>query len=259
MLRLATWILIASAGAAGCVVGAPHGFSKGDSWTLPLVSPLDDGVLLTPVYINGSGPYLFMIDPDSPMSSIDEGIVSELDLYNGLGPEQINENDDSIPVRQAEVRNLSVGNLTVSNRRVRVHKTGAFWSSGRRVRGLLGRNVIADSLVFAVDRDRGVAYLATQGHLDPPAGATAIHYKNLTCRHCTPGRSDTSIEPSEVIRRLVSVRLNERYPVTMHLDIGARMSMLRPEKLRELGMPRLPIRATLVDELGTRRWPRFSK
>ena len=47
--------------AAGCSVGTPPGFSGGDHWTLPLVGPLEDGILVTPVSVHGHGPYLFEI------------------------------------------------------------------------------------------------------------------------------------------------------------------------------------------------------
>ena len=35
----------------GCAVGAPPGFSDGDLWTFPLVAPLEDDLLLVPVYV----------------------------------------------------------------------------------------------------------------------------------------------------------------------------------------------------------------
>src|SRR4051812_1080712 len=38
---------------AGCTVGAPPGFSGGDRWTFPLVGPLEDGLLVTPVSVHG--------------------------------------------------------------------------------------------------------------------------------------------------------------------------------------------------------------
>ena len=55
-----------------CAVGAPPGFSDGDLWTFPLVAPLEDDLVLVPVYVGArKQPVLFMIDPDSRTSSID--------------------------------------------------------------------------------------------------------------------------------------------------------------------------------------------
>ncbi len=60
----------------GCAVGAPPGFGAGESWAIPLVAPLEDDLLLVPVYIQQlSDPVLFMIDPDSAVSSLDNGLV----------------------------------------------------------------------------------------------------------------------------------------------------------------------------------------
>src|SRR5207237_1156911 len=80
---LALALALALGGA--CTVGAPPGFSSGDHWAFPLVGPLEDGVLLVPVTINGKGPYLFLLDPDAPLTSIDEALAAGLDLYGGTG------------------------------------------------------------------------------------------------------------------------------------------------------------------------------
>ena len=225
-----------------CAMGAPPGFSAGDSWTVPIVAPLENGPILVPVRINGAGPYLFMLDPDSSVSSVDTAIVSELDLYNRFGGQAVSEADKLVNVRGAEVRTIGVGNLTVSNRRVRVHDVGAFMVNGRLVRGLLGRDVIADSLVLAIDRDRGMMHLATQGHLEPPAGADAISYYHER----GPGMKVPS-------RRVAKATMNRTIPLRMHLDLGAPMSMLWPKKIDEAKLPRIAMRGTIIDELGQRQ------
>ena len=152
-------------GSTSCVVGAPPGFGDGDVWTLPLVAPLEDDVLLTPVSINDKGPYLFLIAPDSNVSTHDSALVSELDLYSAYGPEETTEADNRVPTFYAEVPKMEAGNLVVRSHKWRVHKVGTYWVGGRRVRGVLGRDIIADSLIFAVDRDAGIAQLAQQGKI----------------------------------------------------------------------------------------------
>src|SRR5687768_3332486 len=75
---------------AGCAVGAPPGFSDGDLWTFPLVAPLEDDLLLVPVYVaDKKEPMLFMIDPDSAVSTIDSALQSELKPYATEGPEEL--------------------------------------------------------------------------------------------------------------------------------------------------------------------------
>jgi hypothetical protein len=204
-------------------------------WSAPLVGPLENGALVVPVAINGKGPYLFMIDPDSPVSSVDSALVSELDLYVTAGEKIEDETDTRRQVGLAEVRTIKVGDLTVKNRPVRIHTTGTFWFGGRRIRGLLGRDVLADSLVLQVDRDRGMLFLATQGHLDPPVNAVALKGRHYFKRF------------------IVKAKLNRDHNLSLHLDLGAPWTMLWESKMSKMKLPRVRIRATLLDELGTAR------
>ncbi|HEU5058366.1 MAG TPA: retropepsin-like aspartic protease, partial [Kofleriaceae bacterium] len=229
-------LLIAVALGSGCAVGAPPGFSDGDLWTFPLVAPLEDDLLLVPVYVNDRAePLLFMIDPDSRQSSIDSALQSELKPYSVQAPEEVTEADSPIPIFVAEIARIKVGDLEVRNLKMRVHNAGTFFSGGRLVRGILGRDVISDSLVFAADRDRGVAFLAIQGSLSPPPGAIEIGYRHYFHRQIT------------------KVKLNDRHTFDVHLDIGARTSMLLPRELAKANLPRLNVRALLVDEYGYKR------
>lgn len=225
-------LLACLAALPACVVGAPPGFSDGDTWTMPLIAPLEDDVLLVPVTINGKGPYLFMIDPDSEVSSVDNAIVSELELYATAGPDVLSEADHRVKTFIAEVPEAQIGELGIRNQKWRIHKVGTFWAGGRRVRGLLGRDVIADSLMFSVDRDRGVATIGKQGKLSPPTGADTISYRNF------------------FNRKLAKVALNGGAEVTLHLDLGGRLSRMWPDKIRAMNLPQIPLQAKLVDELG---------
>ncbi len=222
------WVL------GGCAVGAPPGFSKGDSWGFPLVAPLEDDVLLVPVHVeNRAEAVLFMIDPDSALSSIDSALQNELKPYSRQVPHQLNERDQRVPVFVAELKRIRVGELEIENIRVRVHKVGTFWAGGRRVRGILGRDVLADSLLLSIDRDRGVGILATQGGISPPRQAHEINFR------------------SYFHRRIAKVRVNGRHELDMHLDLGARTTMLWAEQIQKAGMPKLNVRAELQDEYGT--------
>ena len=220
----------------GCAVGAPPGFSDGDVWTVPLVAPLENDLLLVPVTIDDmKQPVLFMIDPDSQESAIDSGLQSQLKPYSYQVGDEISEADHRVHVFVAEILKLEIGELEVRNHKMRVFKMGALWSGGRMVRGILGRDIIADSLIFSADRDRGVAYLATQGHLKPPPGATVVgltHYFH---------------------RQLATVTINRSHTARMHMDLGARTSMLWPSLLSSFGLPHIPVKAQLVDEYGVVR------
>ena len=240
MKRTALGLVIALL--SGCVIGAPPGFSSGKRWSVPIVNPLEDGQILVPVTINKQGPYLFLVDPDSPVSSIDNAIVSKLKLYNGYGGQALAEGDYMVQVFGAEVRTIGVGNLTVSNRTLRVHKVGTYWVNDRQVRGVLGRDVLAQSLILAIDRDRGVMEIAVQGQIQPPPNAKKIGY------YYEQGQR------LRVTSRMVAKGLvNRSMKVRVHLDLGSPVSALWVKKLRKGNLPRFAHQMTLVDDLGTKR------
>jgi hypothetical protein len=163
----------------GCAFGAPPGFSSGESWTFPLVDPLADGRLIVPVTIHGHGPYLFAIDRDAH-SIIDPDVASALNLH--AGPLRTEDYDGHTHVAfSLQVTDLRVGDLTLSYLVVgAVTKPGRFDGDGRRIQGILGREVLADSLVFGFDRERGIAWLRTENTFAPPPEAAELRLTDTT-------------------------------------------------------------------------------
>ena len=210
---------------AGCARGAPPGFSPGSRWTFPLVDPLADGRLVTPVYLDGRGPYLFAIDPDAAFSFVDRDALPPAFPYRYRARE-LDEHDTSHPVADAEVRSLRVGDLTISLRDVGVSLDHTFDSGGRRIHGILGRDVIADSLVFGFDRERGIAWLSTQEAFHPPDGAAVLAY-----------HKGTPYTSGAVVRRLVTATI-DGHPYDLHLDLGETPNQLRGPHFAEAGCRR---------------------
>ncbi len=234
---LTNGLLVLCLSLSGCVVGAPPGFSDGDLWSVPLVAPLENDLLLVPVSLNGEGPFLFMVDPDSPESSVEASLQASLDLYARRSGQRLTEDDHLTQIIIAEVKKMSIGDLSIRNMRVRVHDDGTYWSGDRRVRGILGRDVIADSLAFKFDRDQGMMYIGTQGHIKPPEDASTIRFTQSYGKHK---------------RHLSTIELNHKHKVSMHLDLGARTSMLWSKLIKKYKMPNVPLQAEVVDEYGTR-------
>jgi hypothetical protein len=217
--------------AASCVIGAPPGFSSGDLWVAPLINPLEDDVLLVPVSINGGGPYVFKVDPSLGTTAVDSNIASEHDLYRKSVVNVQTHDDNLKKLAFVEAREINVGDLKVSNRVVMVMPEN-FKVGGRTVQGILGRDVIAPSLVFAVDRDRGTLTIATQGNLGPPAGASSLGFKRVA--------------PHD----LVDVTINKQKTYSFHLDMGTRKSALWPEHISASGLPRQAQPSVVRDEYG---------
>jgi hypothetical protein len=243
--KLIAWLLAACASA--CTSGAPPGFSggSGDRWTFPLVGPAEDGLLLTPIMIGSHGPYLFAIDPDSPISVIEGAVVKEAELRTFNGPHRLDETDTQQPRIYAEIVGLELGSLIIERRDAIVVKTGTFDIAGRRVNGVIGRDVLADSLVFGFDRDHGLGFLIAPKSFRPPAEAVVMRYEVLESRI-----PNAKVLPAP--RRLAKATIGgETFDV--HLDLGATTSQLRESLWERAKLVSRDVQASVIDEVGTIR------
>jgi hypothetical protein len=185
-----------------------------------------------------------MIDPDSPVSSLDQALAGELELLTKRSGEYVDESDKARSLEFAEVLRVQIGTLTVRQKQFWVMGVGAFNHAGRQIRGVIGRDILADSLVFGFDRKRGLAYLATQKGFTAPEGGSVVGYR------LERTRIETGF--AAVSRRLTHAMINgKRY--TVHLDLGAVDSQLREEKFQDAGLTVVPLERTHVDEAGTHR------
>jgi len=237
-------VLLGFLAVGGCTIGAPPGFSSGSSWSAPLVGPLEGGELVVPVMVHDKGPFLFTVDPDSPISQIDVALANELELRTGIGPEFVDETDKLRVMKTAEVLRISIGTLTVRSRTFFASDVGTFNVAGRQIRGVIGRDILSDSLVWGFDRDAGKLYIATQKGFTRPEGAITLGYDKLKNRVASP------ISP--VSRRLMTAKIGDK-SVAMHIDLGDSASQLRDGIWTDAGLQRIGVERTLVDEVGTPR------
>jgi hypothetical protein len=258
---------------AGCTAGVPSGFSKGDRWTLPLVGPLEDGLLITPVSVRGHGPYLFLIDPDADGSAVDQQVVDEASLTIGVGPSRFDETGTEQTRAYAELLDLQAGSLTIDRRSAMVVPTTFYNTEGRRVNGVLGRDVIADALVFGFDREQGIVTLSTRKAFTPPPDAIAVTYQAVSvdpdsvrtgggpADPNTSGRdassrvgANTSGSRFDIaLERRVAAAQIDGVKVAMHLDLGGPVSQLREPLWSKVKLTPTDVKLRLVDEAGTVR------
>jgi hypothetical protein len=177
----------------GCVVGAPPGFSPGEAWTFPLVDPLAKEPLITPVMIGGKGPFLFVLDPDAA-TGIDIEVISQISTVGNAG-------------YWAPLTGVQVGTLHVDSLPFLARKQHTFDVGGRRIYGVIGREVFTSGLVFGFDRDRGIAWLATPRHAQLPANARVLEYWT---RHGAPALPDLEVDLGTGAERF-AVALEDRY------------------------------------------------
>lgn len=232
---------------AACKPGRPAGFASGDEerWTFPLVGTVETAPLLTPVLVDGQGPFLFALDPDASVSVIDETLVAQLGLTAAKGPDR---RDVTGAVRtrfHAEVRAIEIGTLIVERLDAMIASTGTFDTDGRRVHGVLGRDVLGDGLVLGIDRDAGVGHLVTRAAWTPPAGAVPLAY---TLVPAVPAAGVVAPVP----RRVVAAEVGGQ-EVALHVDLGAALSQLREARWAPAALPVAEATVHLVDETGTTR------
>jgi len=187
-----------------------------------------------------TGRTCFAIDPDALTTVVDPELVVANEFRMRSGRRRVGEDDVSHPTMYTEITGVRIGDLTISLLRVMVCENHAFDADGRRIFGVLGRDVIADSLVFGFDRDRGVAWLQTQQAFHAPADARVIPYREMYTRVLA------------VPRRLAHVAI-DGVDRELHVDFGDAPSQLDPKlwagaKLRETGA-----KLALVDETGAPR------
>lgn len=278
--RLSACLLLSVLIAVGCGgAGAPSGFSKGDHWTFPLVGPLEDGVLLAPVMVHGKGPYVFAIDPDASVSAIDQQVATEAGLATSRGPVLLDETGTEAMRAYAELLDLQLGTLSVDRRIVMLVPSDFYNTEARRVNGVIGRDVLVDSLVFGFDRDQGIAMLSMAPVFTPPPDAIAVHYDTVdvdavvmsTVRGRSSGGgmessnsddqsrigvvtrdSASSIDSTPVARRVAAAQIGGAQ-VRMHLDLGGPVSELREPLWAKVKAQPTAVKQRLVDEVASVR------
>ena len=237
------------AGTTTCTSGPPPGYSGGaaDSWTFPLVGPLEGGLLLVPVTVNDKGPFLFALDPDAVLSVMDEEVIKEARMRTdrGDGPRMVDESDTSQIRFFAEALSYEIGPLVVQGAKpTLVVKSHTYDVAGRRVYGLIGHDILVDSLAFSFDRDLGLATLTVQDNFKPPHGATEVHYTLL------PNRMVNRARP--LSRRVTKVLVNGQL-FTMHLDLGGTVNMLRESLWPKADLTATDREGSVIDEIGSVR------
>lgn len=248
--RYATLAILAS-----CTAGAPAGFSGGDRWTIPLVGPLEDGRLLVPALVNGKGPFVFAIDPDARISVVDEQVVAGAELRTGSVNASGDETFalDEAGVRRAltfaQVSEWQLGTLNVHGSwPAEVVPRGTYDGDGRRIYGLIGRDIIAESLAFGFDRDLGVVTLMTTKSFereDLSSGWASLKFDDLVSHV-------DSVEMVPPPRRVVEATIGDS-TFTLHVDLGVTASQLRRELWAKAKLVPMETHGVAVDEVGTSR------
>jgi len=124
-------------------------------------------------------------------------------------------------------------------------RAGSFDAAGRRIHGVLGRDVLADSLAWGFDRDQGLINLVEQKHFKPPPDAKPLTYSELR-----PRISNAKVLPP--YRHLVDVMINGQ-KFALHVDLGATPSQLRDDQWDKAKLVAREVKTAVIDEVGSIR------
>ncbi len=224
---------------AGCATGAPSWFSPGNTWTLPLVDPLSGGTLVTPVWVDGKGPYLFAIDPDGPCIVDAEVLLRGGIPANDEGLRMRGWDDTSRRTRSATLPSVRIGDLTIGPLPVEMREEHTFDAQGRRIYGVLGHSVFPISVVFGIDRDRGIAWMSTQEAFHPPPGAQVLPFDTV------------HIDPGHVPFRFVHATIDGDR-VDLYVELGRTPSRLVTKQWAAASLRAIESDLVLTDPAGVR-------
>lgn len=237
--------VVAALAACGSPTTTPSGVIGGaNRWSFPLVGPLEDGLLVTPVTLDGVGPFLFAIDLDANVSAVDEEVLRDVHLQAVKGPARLDEAGTEQPRYYVELVSLELGTLILERRTAMIVRAHTFDRVGRRLHGVLGRDVFPDAFAFGFDRERGLGQLVVAERFAAPPGATQIPYATLA------SKLPAAVPP--VDRRVATAQIGGA-PFAMHLDLGAPASQLREAVWERLQLAIHDVDTAVVDEAGSVR------
>jgi hypothetical protein len=140
-----------------------------------------------------------------------------------------------------------MGTLTLERLTGEVVADHVYDSDGRTIDGLIGRDVILDSLGFEFDRDRGTISLLTAKTLARAKQAFTTPPIKLR-----PLAAHTRAETQPVAKNLVTATIDGT-PEVVSVDLGATMSQLRDRSWDKAKIASSATKGHVIDEVGTPR------
>jgi hypothetical protein len=178
------------------------------------------------------------------VSAIDERLVIEAGIGIDKGHHELRDERGEPHHRFfGDVRHVQVGTLAIEEIGMMVVPHENYAAYGRDIRGVLGRDVIADSLVFGFDRDRGIATLMTEATFAVPDGAIDVTYEHTLRNNALTNHTS---------RRVATVSIDGK-PRRFALSLGFENSRVRASIAPLLGLRAgTPGVAVEFDTSGTR-------
>jgi len=182
-------------------------------------------LILVPVYVEGKGPYEFILDTGAYRCLLSPELSSSIGIQPG-SQQQATGIGGAINISSARVSSLTVGTARQEN--IEVAITGELSRLGEAVQskvdGVLGSNFLKDFRV-SLDYARGVVRL-DHSSLDPSSQRAARSVTSVPFKLATPEKPLISLP----------VFVNGRGPFQFFLDTGASRTTLSFALARKLGI-----------------------
>jgi predicted aspartyl protease len=179
-------------------------------------------LIMVPTYVNGRGPYNFILDTGASMCLISPGLASSLGIHSNTEEKAFGAGG-AVQISLAHVDSIAVGSVRQENAQIAItnelEQIGAALKA--QVDGDLGFSFMKDFRV-TVDYQRNVLRLAraSDNHDENSHDATTIPF------------TLASAEPLIVVQAVV----NEQGPFQFALDTGAGRTVLTPELAERLNI-----------------------
>lgn len=194
----------------------------------------DQGRLTVDVYLNGAGPFSFLVDTAATRSAVSQRIASKLDLADA-GNAEVHDTHGRARVHLVHVDRLRIGNRVVANLTIPVLRSEDIGADG-----ILGFDSFQGQRV-SIDARRSQITIT-------PAKDALPDSKQFVIRHISAvsHRAQMFITDADI----------DGQPVTVVVDSGASSSVINQRMKKMLGRRGRPIaglRATLISATGSER------
>lgn len=199
--------------------------------------------IVVPVYLNGSGPFEFLLDTGSTLTIVDPELLQLLRLdVIGDGTNTSLTGKTTMPL--AVARTVSVGPVTESNVELGVRDLAGMRELDSRIRGVLGQNVLSNT-DYLIDNRKQTIEFDPDGALLDALDGEHVNTKQIL----TPGNP---IHGGTAVRIRLG-RSGKDYCFFL-LDSGSASVVLFSDSPDVARMPKQSSSQVVEDEIGRRKY-----
>jgi hypothetical protein len=198
--------------------------------------------IVVPVYVNGSGPFEFLLDTGSTITVVDPALLKSLSL-DMIGRGSIITPTSKTTTPWAVARTVSVGPVTASNVELGVRDMSDLRKLDSRIDGVLGQNVLKNADFLLDNRKRIIEF--------DPAGVVAAQLDGEKVNTSLITTPNSPAYGSTAVR--VKLAESNHRDLNLILDSGSASVVLFPDSLDQ---PSASIRPTMLveDDAGNQKY-----